>query len=373
MARTILNSFSSSGGDFGGIDYISKSANYTASAGEGIIADTSSASWTLTLPASPSVGDRIGIIDPSDWSENNLIVARNGSTIEGLTENLICNLTGAKATLLYVGDTWTVDCTPGPGGVSENLIVSNHRYGNTASAITSVGFTSNHEGNNAATLQNNDGYDVSVDVFNVRDAWPTTYASNGRYSAPTPGGIVELLYNTDNHRFYAAMWYRPGVNSNVYYSNSTLAATMSVILLRDGWGDTNGFPYASQPVNLWYSGAPSGESNAPTSYLSFPFWSNATAPLTVAGAHGGNPTTTSLGCPHVPAGSRPNIIESFLRYNPNDAQRIIRSFVTEGWVFDGSANNQVIYEYVYKGTVKPDYSKLNSSSNIDTAYTLPGA
>ena len=371
MARTLLNTFSSSGADFGGIDYISKSANYTASAGEGIIADTSSASWTLTLPASPSVGDRVGIIDPADWSENNLIVARNGSAIEGLTENLICNLLGAKATLIYTGGTtgWSVTCQPGPNGVPENLIVANHRYGNTASALTSVGFTSNHQGNNAATVQNNDNYDVSIDVENVRDVWPTSYPTTA--AAPTGGGIVELLYNTDNHRFYGAMWHDGSVNSNIVHSSTTLTATMSVILLRDGWGDTNAFPYAGNPVNLWYGGAPAGESNAPTSYLSFPFWGNTTANLTAAGVHAANPGTTLSGAPHVPAGSRPVIVESFLRYSTNDAKRIIRRFSESGYA---TSSNTPAVVNVYKGTTKPDYSKLNSSSNIDTAtYTLPGA
>lgn len=378
MARTTLNSFSSSGGDFGGVDYISKSANYTAAAGEGIIADTSSATWTLTLPASPSTGDRVAIIDPADWSENNLIVARNGSSIEGLTQNLTCNLRGAKATLIYVGGTtgWNITCQPGPTGVPESLRVLNFQYAVLEyTTLTSVGFTSNHQGNNAATVQNNDNHDVSIDVENVRDVWPTSYPTTA--VAPTAGGIVEILYNTDNHRFYGAFWEDGTATSNVVHSSTNLDATMDVIFLRDGWGDTNGFPYAGNAVNLWYSGAPAGQSNAPSSYLSFPFWGNSTANLTTAGVHAANPSSTISGADYVPAGLRPVICESFLRYNPNDAKRIIRKFAEEGYgrtVAGDSSTEYRAFVDIYKGTVAPDYSKLNSSSNIDTStYTLPGA
>ena len=40
-----------------------KTANYTAVAGQGIFANTSGGAWTLTLPASPSVGDEVTIVD----------------------------------------------------------------------------------------------------------------------------------------------------------------------------------------------------------------------------------------------------------------------------------------------------------------------
>ena len=42
-----------------------KTANYTAVAGQGIFANTSGGSWTLTLPASPSAGYELTIVDYS--------------------------------------------------------------------------------------------------------------------------------------------------------------------------------------------------------------------------------------------------------------------------------------------------------------------
>src|SRR6056300_772923 len=56
----------------GGITYATKSANYTASANDGIIADTSGGSFTITLPATPTTGDAVTIADGSSWSTNNL-------------------------------------------------------------------------------------------------------------------------------------------------------------------------------------------------------------------------------------------------------------------------------------------------------------
>ena len=75
----------------------------------GYLADTTSAAITLTLPASPSVGDQIVIADKSNTAAtNNVIVARNGSTIQGYDEDLTINVDGALVTLIYNGSTWVV-------------------------------------------------------------------------------------------------------------------------------------------------------------------------------------------------------------------------------------------------------------------------
>ena len=58
----------------GGITYVTKTANYTMSAGEGVIANTAGGTFTLTLPASPSTGDQVIIADGSNWATTNLTV-----------------------------------------------------------------------------------------------------------------------------------------------------------------------------------------------------------------------------------------------------------------------------------------------------------
>ena len=53
-------------------------ANFTAVAGDRILADTSGGAFTVTLPASPAVGDEIHILDSAaSFDNNNLTVGRN--------------------------------------------------------------------------------------------------------------------------------------------------------------------------------------------------------------------------------------------------------------------------------------------------------
>lgn len=97
------------GGGGGGITYSYKTSNYTASSGEGIIANTVGGAFTVTLPASPSDGDYVEIVDGGDyWGTNNLTVGRNSSTIETFAENLIFDISGASVSLIYGGGTWNV-------------------------------------------------------------------------------------------------------------------------------------------------------------------------------------------------------------------------------------------------------------------------
>ena len=100
----------------GGISYTRKTANYTASSREGIIADTSGGAWTLTLPASPSTGDFVVVADGADWSTTNLTIGRNGSTIEGDAENMTMDIGNVSATFVYDGTTWEVFVQAGAAG-----------------------------------------------------------------------------------------------------------------------------------------------------------------------------------------------------------------------------------------------------------------
>ena len=64
---------------------------YTAVAGDNLLIDTASTSVTITLPASPSKGDTVSIMDVSatgGFGSNNVTVNRNGSKIRGAESNL---------------------------------------------------------------------------------------------------------------------------------------------------------------------------------------------------------------------------------------------------------------------------------------------
>ena len=81
----------------GGVSYVTKTANYTTANLEGVLADTSGGAFTVTLPASPSAGDQVVIADAgASFGSNNLTVGRNSSTINGVAENLVLDITGVN-------------------------------------------------------------------------------------------------------------------------------------------------------------------------------------------------------------------------------------------------------------------------------------
>lgn len=92
----------------GGLTYVYKTANYTAADKEGVIADTTGGSFTVTLPATPIVGVQVVIADGGEFGANNLMVARNGSTISNLSEDLVIDISGVSVQFLYDGTTWEV-------------------------------------------------------------------------------------------------------------------------------------------------------------------------------------------------------------------------------------------------------------------------
>jgi len=78
----------------------------TATAFGKYIIDCSSAAVTVTLPASPVMGDEVSIIDGTgSAATNNITVARNGNKIQGLAENMIVNISRVAFTLAYYNST----------------------------------------------------------------------------------------------------------------------------------------------------------------------------------------------------------------------------------------------------------------------------
>lgn len=70
---------------------------------------TSATAATLTLPASPSTGDVINLSDANTITGAVVhTLARNGSTIYSLAENLTLDIPNFQITLWYSGSTWTL-------------------------------------------------------------------------------------------------------------------------------------------------------------------------------------------------------------------------------------------------------------------------
>ena len=83
-----------------------KTGNYTASAGQGVFANTTSGSFTVTLPAG-TLGDEVTIVDyAGTFDSNALTVAANGSEkIFASTDDLTVSTERAAFTLVFTDST----------------------------------------------------------------------------------------------------------------------------------------------------------------------------------------------------------------------------------------------------------------------------
>jgi hypothetical protein len=91
----------------GGISWQSvQTTGFTAVAGNGYFCNTTSAGFTVTLPATPSAGDQVQLVDYAGTFDTNvLVIDPNGEDIEGGTDNLA--LTGERegVILTYIDST----------------------------------------------------------------------------------------------------------------------------------------------------------------------------------------------------------------------------------------------------------------------------
>ena len=113
-----------------------KTTSFTAVSGEGYFVNTTSGAITMTLPASPSVGDIVSVKDYAQtFNTNNLTVGRNSQPIEGQTFDLVLDTQGVAITLIYG------DATKGWQSVNSNEVA------NLPTFITATGGTITTSGN----------------------------------------------------------------------------------------------------------------------------------------------------------------------------------------------------------------------------------
>ena len=90
-----------------GTDWLTKTGTYTAFAGDKIFANTTGGAFTITLPASPTIGDEVRFVDLANhFDTNNLTVGRNSEKIDGATSDLTVATEGAAFALVYSGSTY---------------------------------------------------------------------------------------------------------------------------------------------------------------------------------------------------------------------------------------------------------------------------
>jgi hypothetical protein len=101
-----------------------KTANFTATSGEGYFCNTSGGAFTLTLPSSPSVGDIVALKDyGSSFNTENLTIDRNGSNLNGSASNFTAETVNLSLTLVYADSTkgW-LSVEEGTGFIGEGFI-----------------------------------------------------------------------------------------------------------------------------------------------------------------------------------------------------------------------------------------------------------
>ncbi len=83
-----------------------QTGNFTAVAGNAYPVNTTSGAVTVTLPASPTAGQVVQIVDyAGTWATNNCTVNPNGGKINGQTSNVILKTSLMSAALVYVDST----------------------------------------------------------------------------------------------------------------------------------------------------------------------------------------------------------------------------------------------------------------------------
>jgi hypothetical protein len=83
-----------------------KTTSFTAVAGEGYFINTTSGAITMTLPATPNLGDFVTFIDyAGTFDTNNLTVGRNSENIQGSAADLTVSTERAANTLVYTDGT----------------------------------------------------------------------------------------------------------------------------------------------------------------------------------------------------------------------------------------------------------------------------
>ena len=87
--------------------YYEISSNTTAVAGRYYMVNTSGGAITLTLPASPTMGDTVRVLDAtSSFGTNNLTIGRNANKIQGDAADMTVSTTDAAFDLVYYNATY---------------------------------------------------------------------------------------------------------------------------------------------------------------------------------------------------------------------------------------------------------------------------
>ena len=101
-----------------------KTASFTATDNQGFFVNTTSGQITVTLPASPSAGDVVGIKDYANtFDTNKCILNANGNKIQGSTTNFDITVEGSSIIIIYVDSTkgWVITEASKASDITEDI------------------------------------------------------------------------------------------------------------------------------------------------------------------------------------------------------------------------------------------------------------
>ena len=92
---------------FSSEEFLIKAEAYTAVAGDVVFVNSASGAYTITLPASPTLGDKVRIIDlANNAATNNITAGRNGNNIDGSASNFTIDINNAGVEFIYTNATY---------------------------------------------------------------------------------------------------------------------------------------------------------------------------------------------------------------------------------------------------------------------------
>jgi hypothetical protein len=106
-------------------DTTAKTASFTAVSGNGYFVNTTSGAITVTMPASPSAGDIVGIKDyAGTFATNNVTVGRNGSNFDGVATDPTLSTNQLSVFFVYIDGTQGWKATQSDSGEYGSLYVT---------------------------------------------------------------------------------------------------------------------------------------------------------------------------------------------------------------------------------------------------------
>ena len=227
-----------SGGTISGLagviewDTTAKTTAFTAVSNKGYFCNTTSAAFTVTLPASPVAGDVIALKDYANtFDTNNLTINPNGNKIQGASSNFNITVEGANSQFIYV------DATRG-------WVLTD---ASKASDITEVALFTTATGGTITTCGN-----YKIHTFTGPGTFCVSTAGNGPTNPLGGPNVVDYLVVAGGGGSSlgggGAGGYREGKSGCAgCYTASPLAAASGITITSTGYSITVGAGGAGQP------------------------------------------------------------------------------------------------------------------------------